>query len=214
MRFSGFEYQLMHVEHQLFFTKLTTPYSQEEILSELKKESWVPFGQTNTVGLDDDHWAKRFKVLRAESPLLQRIQSFIFDQDTRASVVDALYQSSPNIRNIYGMEKDFMIANTLLHGEFTWDRPGFACGRHIDFRLLAATGGTYFTDHDDERLATHFYRDNKSDSPAFARATTEFGSGWMQVNDIDVWHDGWNNSDQDRYSMLTALTLQLKNPAF
>ena len=209
MNYNNYSFDVVHREHQLYATKLTLPYSRDEIMHELNNEEWRKFSDTNTTGYDI--WPLRFKILQAKSSLLREIQGFFNEQKTREDLVDKLFETSPNIRGNYGLTKDEMIANTCLHGEFTKDKPGFMCGRHIDFRLLAATGGIYLSDRDDPDIATYFYR-SYNDEKEYARSTTNFGDGWLQVNDNDVWHDGGNNSkDHDRYSILVALTLILKH---
>lgn len=208
MSFQGFDYQVTYNKYNLFFTKFITPYSYEEIVSELKKESWVPFSNIDTTGNSEGHWPLRFKLMQPKSLLLQRIHNFFSSSDLRRSVIDQLY--CLDLKNLYGQTKDTLFKNTLFHGEFTLDKPGFECGRHIDYRLLVATGGIYLSEKDDENISTYFYTDNKKDTEPHTRATTNYGDGWLQVNGNDVWHDGWNRSNSDRFSMLTALTLNLR----
>lgn len=208
MDFKNFGLDIVHHGHQLFFLKLDIPYTCEQIITELKNEDWKKFSETNTCDLDI--WPQRYKLLQSKSPILQEIQTFIHQDFNREKMVETLYKHSPNARTIYGMTPKQMYDNTIMHGEFSLDKPGFECGRHIDFRLLAATGGIYFNEVDDPNSATYFYR--SVDGPEWARAETGFGKGWMQLNDIDVWHDGWNRTNQDRYSMLIGLTIQTKHP--
>ena len=205
----NFKLDVQHRTHQLYKLKLTMPYTSEEVIQELNKESWQKFSETNTTGYDI--WPLRFKTQHPQSHMLREIQEFFRQDSTKSDLVDYLFETSPNIRGNYGMTKDAFIKNTSLHGEFTKDKPGFMCGRHIDFRLLAATGGIYFLKEDNPDLATYFYR-SYNDEKEYARSTTECGDGWMQVNDNDVWHDGGNKSTEDRYSMLVALTIMTQYP--
>lgn len=209
MRYENYRLDVEYRTHQLYRLKFALPYTREEIVQELDREEWRKFSETNTTGYDI--WPMRFKLLESQSAMLREIQGFFHQDKTKADLVDYLFETSPNIRGNYGMTKDAFIKNTSLHGEFTKDKPGFMCGRHIDFRLLAATGGLYFHNHDNPDLATYFYR-SYHDESEYARSTTEYGDGWMQVNDIDVWHDGGNNSTEDRYSMLLGLTIITRYP--
>lgn len=208
MDFSGFDLGIKHHGHQLFFLDLTLPYTIQQVIEAMQQENWKKFSETNTCDLDI--WPQRYKLLKAKTQVLKHVQAYINQDSTKWKVIQALYSHSPNVRIIYGMTPEQMYDNTVLHGEFSLDKPGFECGRHIDFRLLAATGGIYFNEGDNADAATHFYR--TVDGPTWTRAETGFGKGWMQLNDIDVWHDGWNRTDQDRYSMLIALTIQTKHP--
>jgi hypothetical protein len=210
MNHKNYSLEVEHREHQLYRIKFNFPYSHEEVVSELKNEKWRKFSETNTTGYEI--WPLRFKILDPQSKLLREMQSFFHLEKSKADLVDYLFETSPNIRGNYGMTKDAFIKNTSFHGEFTEDKPGFECGRHIDFRLLAATGGISLNAQDDPELATYFYR-SYNDAQEYARSTTNLGDGWMQVNDNDVWHDGGNLSKtKDRYSMLIALTIMTQYP--
>jgi len=99
--------------------------------------------------------------------------------------------------------------NTQLHAEFTKDLPGFENGVHCDMRRLAATGMVYLCNGDDPEIASAFYDHPDKWSPQ--RVTTGYGLGWVHSNDWNTWHDGWNRSDQTRYSILRALTLKLEH---
>lgn len=204
----GFEFKIQYCERKLYKTKLILPYSREEIIAEMLKEDWRPFTETNTTG--DDQWALRLKLISPKSPVLQSIKYFFNDDETRADLIDAIFPNG--MRSDYGMPKDALIKNTYLGAEFTIDRPGFQCGRHLDFRLLVATGLQSLMDEDDPKLATYFYKSNDPSEEPYERCSMAFGDGWMQINGHDVWHDGGNDTDQDRYSMLIALTLRTEHP--
>ena len=102
-----------------------------------------------------------------------------------------------------------MSQNTILHAEFSKDMPGFENGIHCDMRRLVGTGLIYLTDRDNPDLASAFYDHPDRHNPH--RVETGYGVGWVHSNDWNTWHDGWNRTNETRYSILLALTLQLKN---
>jgi hypothetical protein len=76
-------------------------------------------------------------------------------------------------------------------------------------RRLVATGMIYLCDSNDPDQASAFY--DTPDRQSEQIVETGYGLGWVHSNNWNTWHDGWNRTDQIRYSILLALTLQLKH---
>ena len=93
-----------------------------------------------------------------------------------------------------------------MHGELTRDAPGFVQQVHLDSKILIATGMIYLTPYDDVNWTTAFHSSRESDA-TLQYAPSDFGNGWMHMNDWNSWHSGGNRSDQMRYTMLVPLTL-------
>lgn len=205
---SQIELEITPCRHNYMKMQFHFPWTLEEIISELEQEDWRPYGMDTAV--KHDIWTgKRFKVNRPKSSLLQKIVNFTLQDTTREYIVDKLYEHDPGFEVNWQMRPWRMKMNTIFHGEFTKDLPGFENGVHCDMRRLVATGMTYFADKDDERIASCFYDHPERHNPH--RVETGFGKGWIHANAWNTWHDGWNRSDQVRYSMLTGLTLRLEH---
>lgn len=184
------------------------PWSRKEIIDALDKEDWKPYGMETAV--KHDAWTgKRYKVHFPNSPILREIAEFFRKDSTRDYVIECLYRDKPILQINWQMYPWRMSMNTELHAEFTKDLPGFENGIHCDMRRLVGTGMIYFAEDDDERIASCFYDHPDRHNPD--RVETGFGKGWVHSNDWNTWHDGWNRSDQVRYSILLGLTLKLEH---
>ena len=192
--------------HKILRVKLNTGVPQSIMASELEKEDWKPYGMETKI--DHNLWkGYRYKVHQPKSAVLQEISRFIHADETRKQVIEALYAQKSEFHSMWGMFPDIMLKNTDMHAEFTKDLPGFENGIHCDYRLLVATGVVYFTVEDNPDLSSEFYDNPYKDNPY--RITTEYSTGWVHANDWNTWHDGWNRTNQVRYSMLLGLTLRL-----
>lgn len=201
-------FELEPLNYKVIGVNFSNGHTQEEIVNELKQEDWIPYGAETKI--DHDLWqGYRYKVHRPKSPMLQQIIRYFLQNSTKRKVVDMLYKTKPEFTSQWGMHPDMMMNNSVLHAEFSKDRPGFENGVHCDYRLLIATGLVYFTTHDSIDHCTMFYDDPQRSNPY--QVPSDFGQGWIHANDWNTWHDGWNRTDEDRYSMLLGLTVELKN---
>lgn len=184
------------------------PWPRDTLIAELEKEEWYPYGAETAV--QHDAWTgKRYKCHRPRSQILQQISNFFAKDSTRDYVIECLYRDKPIMQINWQMYPWRMSMNTILHAEFTKDLPGFENGVHCDMRRLVATGVIYLTDGDNPDLASEFYDHPDRHNPC--RVTTGYGLGWVHSNDWNTWHDGWNRTDQTRYSILLGLTLKLEH---
>lgn len=182
------------------------PWSRDELVAELEQEQWRPFGLDTSV--EHNAWpGKRYKVLHPKSPKLQEIKYHI--QSQMRYVIDSLYQHRPDLHTTWQMYPWRMAQNCVMHAEFTRDFPGFENGIHLDNRMLFATGMIYLTSEHSDSWSSCFYNSCERDNPVII--PSGFGQGWIHANNHDTWHDGWNRSDQTRYSILIALTLKFEH---
>lgn len=206
--FDNIKFITHRIDYRVLGIDFSNGCAQEEIIAELEKEQWNPYGQETKI--DHDIWqGYRYKVHRPISPMLQQISNYFRGDQAKQLVIDALFQHKKGFTVTWGMTPEMMMRNTELHVEFTKDRPGFECGIHCDYRLLVATGLIYLSDSDNINHATVFYDNPKRENPL--PIPSGFGQGWFHANDWNTWHDGWNRTTKDRYSMLLGLTLLLKN---
>lgn len=194
--------------HNFSQLKVNFPWPLETLIAELEKETWQPYGMETSV--EHNVWTgKRFKCHRPQSQILQSIVNYWARDDVRQQVVESLYKEKEMFQVNWQMYPWRMAQNTVLHAEFTKDLPGFENGIHCDMRRLVGTGMIYLVDRDDPNLASGFYDHPNRENEHIV--TTGYGMGWFHSNDWNTWHDGWNRTDQVRYSILLGLTLKLEH---
>lgn len=184
------------------------PFSQADLLSELEQEDWVNPSVINNLG--NDNWGGvRFKCMqpKPEHHNMLQLHDFFQSDELKRRLVNWMYETDPSMTWDWEWTPDQMCTHTKLHGEFSKDMPGFVNVMHTDYRKLVATGMVYFSCTDDDRLSTVFYDTQDRDNAV--RMTTNFGDGWWHSNGNNTWHEGWNKTDQVRYSALLGLTLNI-----
>jgi len=204
LAFKRFDWQIMNMQ-------LSMPYDYNTVKNELDNEVWDEGQEINTV-----YWpgSKRFKCMHPTRPILKEINDYFLSPVTRRIVTDACWDNLDTIRPGRGrweLTKDQLYNCTSMHAEFTKDLPGMDNSVHLDYKFLICTGLIYLTEKDDPKVASFFYDDKEMSNPR--RWTTEFGNGWMHMNDYNTWHSGGNFGDEVRYTMLIGLTLT-HNPSF
>lgn len=208
--FSDFNLQLMIVpdKRHLTLIHVDLPFSREEIIRELENEDWIDFAAYSEV--TTNHWpGKRYKVLRpkSENKCISRIHQYFCSDKLKKTMIDQMYNQLPEFPSWWGMQPETMFKNSSMHGEFTKDMPGFVNDIHTDYRPLIATGLVYWSANDDPDLSSYFSDDlNRTNK---YRITTNFGDGWWHANCNHSWHEGWNNTNQVRYSSLLGLTINI-----
>ena len=184
------------------------PWPLEDLIGELDQEDWQPYGVETAV--KHDAWAgKRYKCHRPKGRRLSDIQWWFMQDSIRDYVISCLYRDKEIFPINWQMYPWRMSMNSELHAEFTKDMPGFHNGIHCDNRRLIGTGMIYLVDRDDPDLASCFYANPQRDDPVMI--PTGYGAGWFHSNDWDTWHDGWNRTNEVRYSILLGLTLKLQH---
>lgn len=200
--------EILPKSHNYSTLKVTFPWDREELITELDQQEWQPYGMETAVR--HDAWTgKRYKVHRPTTPKLQKISQFFRESSTRDYLIECLYRDKNILQINWQMYPWRMSMNTELHAEFTKDLPGFENGLHCDMRRLVATGVIYLCDGNNEDLASCFYDTPMRDNPQIVE--TGYGMGWVHSNDWNTWHDGWNRTNQIRYSILLGLTLKLEH---
>lgn len=205
--------QDIQIEIRPFHYRVSTlqmqwPWPLEDVIAELDQEDWHPYGMETAV--KHDAWTgKRYKVHRPKGQRLNEIVKFFALDSTRDYVIDCLYRDKEILQINWQMYPWRMSMNSVLHAEFTKDLPGFHNGLHCDMRRLIGTGMVYLVDRDDPDLASCFYANPQYEDPVMI--PTGYGAGWFHSNDWDTWHDGWNRTQEVRYSILLALTLKLEH---
>lgn len=189
-------------------THFNMPYTREQIIHELESEEWVPHGMVAPVG--HNPWpGTRFKCLQPkwENQALTHISNYFNSDVFKRRMINWMYEHYQSIDVTWGMSAEEMFNKSLTHIEFTKDLPGFVNDIHCDYRRLIATGMIYFSEVDNPDLSTYFYDTKDRVNPI--RMSTNFGDGWWHMNYHNTWHEGWNRTDQVRYSGLLGLTINV-----
>jgi len=196
--------QFNKIRDFVYSVNLDVQADHATISAALEKETWVPdraaYGQADFTSRYYLEWNK------ISDPVLQDLQGWACSDSFRRSVIDQLY-SEPTFAGHWSIDPETMFGITSSSGQFLKDLPGFGSGVHLDNRLQVAAGMIYFINGDDENQSTVFYCDQNKLSPA--RIPTGHGQGWIAANMHDSWHDGWNHSDQPRYSMILSVGLRI-----
>ena len=202
--------RLQFTENRFFLSdiKLTLDYDYSTITNELNNEVWVPQGEKQHVGQENNAFYYRWLIQNQnpKSKKLRAIIDYIQSAEVHQLALESLYSFSPQFEGLWGMDLNKMKRFADWHAYYQKDTPGWYLKPHTDYRRLIATGMIYLTEKDDPNLSTYFYWDNKQENEV--RLTTNFGDGWLHVNDGPNLHVGMNKSDSDRYSILVGLTIK------
>lgn len=194
------------IRNNLCAVKLTTPYSYEQLLEEFKKEDWVKHADY-TDHSKNPH-LNRSAIAYPKSTILQEIVNRLSSDEIKKKIINTMYTLFPNIQNDWdGWSKEKMYDVTLWGGQFLKDEPGFAITPHIDSRIQIITLLIYFIDGNDPNQTTTFYTDKNLSEPWTAE--TGVGLGTLHINDFDVWHEGFNKSEKDRYLIILGLIVNV-----
>lgn len=183
-------------------------YDYQTVVAELEQEDWVAQGHTQVLGQENAMFNKRYQIKNQipKSKILQEILAYLHSSGVHRAAVDSLYLFDPQFHGLWGMDKEKMLKFAFWHAYYQKDVPGFDLKLHTDYRRLVATGMIYLTEKDDANLSTYFYWDGKQENEV--RLPTNFGNGWLHVNDAPNLHTGANKSQSDRYSILLGLTIR------
>lgn len=197
-------------ENRFFLSniKLNLDYDYQTVVNELRNEEWTPQGEKQYVGQENEAFYSRWliKNMQPKSQILRKIIDYLHSDFVHNAALDSLYYFSPQFEGLWGMDKDKMKRFASWHAYYQKDRPGFYLKPHTDYRRLIATGMIYLTEKDDPAISTYFYWDNKQENEV--RLTTNFGDGWLHINDGPNIHEGMNKSTEDRYTILLGLTIK------
>ena len=178
------------------------PYTHEEIIEELKNENWLP----DEAGYGQNSFPTRFRDKQVQGTKLLEIEKWIEHGDFKSKIIDQLY-SEKMFPAYWGVSPEHMMSITHMYGGFTKDCPGYSIRIHTDDRMHVVQGMIYFINGDDPGQSTTAYSNKNGDNPL--RIPTGHGIGYFAANTNDSWHTGQNSSEQDRYSLIFGIRLNL-----
>lgn len=203
--------EFSQLRHFLTRVKLQLDVNFATLISELGKEDWVCWNNDVPKGHENPNWNYRFRLdqQKIKSRVVKDLLDFIQSSETKNKAIESLYSYGNTFQGLWSMTKEEMYDWTNWHAELMLDLPGFYLEPHNDYRRLVAAGMIYFTEKDDITVSTTFYTDrNLNDAMTMS---TNYGDGWLAVNDYCNWHTGANRSNYHRYSVLLGLTIKKPN---
>jgi hypothetical protein len=183
------------IDQHLFKIALNSiPYLLEEIVDDLKKETWEYQSVDN--GLFDIEYCHPGMV---KSHKLQEIQNFFFDPEFKKQYTSQLAQNEIFRMQRPGMDLSWLQENTYVG--FDWARTPPNQNKaplHNDDINILSFGLIYLVKSDNPDQSTYFITFNGSEE---IRVPTGFGCGWMVVNTEKSDHRAFNNTNEHRYHL-------------
>jgi hypothetical protein len=193
--------KFVYLKDFVFQLELVHGFDKNQIIEDFKNED---FGDT-TDAYGQSGFSLRRDVKEIRSPRLQLISDYFRGDIFKQLMIDTLY-NSPGFSGHWAISPERMFNTTVSMGNLICDKPGHNTGIHLDNRCLVATGMCYFTEVDDPNISTWFFDSQEKENPL--RMKTEFSTGWFAANMHNSWHDGYNKSDYDRYTLMYGLALK------
>ena len=136
-----------------------------------------------------------------------------FSDENLYKIIDELYESNKYIfgrswilnSNKYGSMYEFVKKHTNINTHIFMDRPGMNFAPHFDNRLVFAN---FILNLDDNPISTKFY-DYKNNSKLIYEAPKEKGTGIFFLNHENGMHSYNNDTNQNRYAMMSSVILNL-----
>jgi hypothetical protein len=195
----------------LYTFNLELDYSYDRVVSEFENESWeLHKDRKDTSGLAGDPYQERSGLMNPKGAILQSIRDYVSSNQVKQQVIEHLYQHQGKyVSSMWeGWSAEQMYNNTFWGSIYNRDYPGFAISNHLDTRLQVATALIYFTEKDDADQSTTYYTSENKDNKI--RIENGFGKGVLHLNDHASWHEGANNSNKIRYSLICGLLIKVQ----
>jgi len=180
-----------------------------EILEELKQENWVPITPTHL----DEYYTKRHRLddgYGIKGLLVRKVYTFMRSSEFKKTMLDLIWKDM-TFQHKWGPRLNYEKINNCTIVEFGFDKdcPGFSTDLHLENRCQIAFGKIFFVPEDAENKSSYFYRTINRDDPL--RVPVGMGLGWLCVNTHEGWHEGYNASEEDRYSSSINFTFDIFN---
>ena len=198
--------RLHKLRNFVYQLEVDLPVGYAEMVNLLKAETWPH----DKIGYGQSDLAARYRLNDPVNPVLKQILDTISSSDFKKSIIAKLYSEvggESDFPGLWGISPEKMAAITFTYAGYVKDQPGHLIRIHTDDRMHVVQGMIYFINGDDPDQATTFYTAKDHKNPV--RITTGHGQGFMAANTNDGWHAGHNVSDQDRYSVIFGLRLNL-----
>lgn len=203
--------EINQIREGLYTFDLELDYSYSVLMAEFAKESWESHAdRSGTSGLAGDPYQERNGLMAPTSSILKYIRDYVSSDQVKQQVIEYLYQHQGKyISSMWeGWSAEKLNNNTFWGSIYNRDLPGFSIPNHLDTRLQVATALIYFTEADDVSQSTTYYTSENKDNKI--RIENGFGKGVLHLNDHASWHEGSNNSNKVRYSLICGLLIKVQ----
>jgi hypothetical protein len=195
----------VYLKDFVFRLELDSGFDKNQIIEDFKNED---FGSDTIDAYGTTGFSSRRNIKEIKSSRLKSISDYFSSDLFKKLMIDTLY-SQPNFGGQWAISPKRMFDMTAAITNLTCDSPGHNTGIHIDNRCIVATGMCYFSPEDDPDISTWFFDTKDKKNPL--RILTDFSSGWLAANMHDSWHDGYNKSNYNRYTLMYGLVLKYGN---
>jgi hypothetical protein len=136
-----------------------------------------------------------------------------FIDENLYKIIDEIYESNKFMFGMswilnskkYDSMYDFVKKHTHINTHIFMDRPGMNFAPHFDNRLVFAN---FILNLDDNPISTKFY-DYGNNSKLIYEAPKEKGTGIFFLNHQNTYHSYNNDTNQNRYAMMSSVILNL-----
>ena len=192
-----------------------SPIEADFLIFEFKIDDYIPVdfikNKSNYLQMND----KSRNSFLFDKMHSTEIESLInsFSDENLYKIIDDLYESNKfwfgmswilNLKK-YGSMYDFIKKNTNIITHIFMDRPEMKFAPHFDNRLVFAN---FIVNLDDNPISTKFY-DYRNNSKLIYEAPKEKGTGIFFLNNENSYHSYNNDTNQNRYAMMSTITLNL-----
>jgi hypothetical protein len=176
------------------------------MLSELKNQNWVSITPTHL----DEYYTKRQRIDGNLNGSIVNSMSTYMHSEFKKVIINLIWKDIM-FQHKWGPRLNYDKLDKITKSEFGFnkDLPGFSTDFHLENRSQIAFGMIYFMEQDIPECSTYFYTSESKNNPI--RIPTGMGKGWLCVNTHWGWHEGWNNSNNDRYSSSLNFCLDMFN---
>jgi hypothetical protein len=136
-----------------------------------------------------------------------------FSNENLYKIINDVYEFNENIMgkiwplatNKYKNMYEFVKDNTTIATQIFMDTPGFSLGPHFDNRFIFAN---FILNLVDNPVSTKFY-DYTQNYKLIYEAPKEKGKGIFFINYENSYHSYKNDSFENRYAIISAITLKM-----
>jgi hypothetical protein len=192
-----------------------SPIEDTFLVFEFKIDDYIPVGfikdESNYLQINDESRNGFSFDMMHSTEIKPLIDSF--SDENLYKIIDEIYESNKYIferywilnSNKYNSMCEFIKKYTKICTHIFMDRPGMKFAPHFDNRHVFAN---FILNLDDNPISTKFY-DYKNNSKLIYEAPKEKGMGIFFLNNENSYHSYNNDTNQNRYAMMSTITLNL-----
>jgi hypothetical protein len=146
---------------------------------------------------------QRYHLTNSNSPVLKTCSDYLISNDFKETLLDVAFDNQKFLYQWCHPDRKKFSQVVRTYAKFVKDLPNYYTDLHCDSKHQILFGMIYFIDGNDPKQTTIFYTDNNKNNPY--PVPTGMGCGWLLLNHNNAWHEGGNQSNQDRYCLQFGL---------